>query len=100
MPEECKKALDLPTDLANDAILLDGRLPGLSGIQVCRELHQQGMEAPVLMLTARSLVEQRVEGPDAGADDYLTKPFVLPELLARVRALLRRGLPTRNAKLH
>jgi len=58
------------------------------------------MEAPVLMLTARSLVEQRVEGLDAGADDYLTKPFVLAELLARVRALVRRGLHSGNAKLH
>src|SRR5260370_7140083 len=58
------------------------------------------MEASVLMWTARSLVEQRVEGLDAGADDYLTKPFVLAELLARVRALVRRGLHSGNAKLH
>src|SRR5258706_834479 len=98
--ESGEKALELTTDVTYDAILLDVRLPGLSGIQVCRELRQQGMEAPVLMLTARGLVEQRVEGLDAGADDYLTKPFVLPELLARVRALVRRGLHTGNAKLH
>src|SRR5246127_5274367 len=88
--ESGEKALELSTDVTYDAILLDVRLPGLSGIQVCRELRQQGMEAPVLMLTARGLVEQRVEGLDAGADDYLTKPFSIDELLARVRALIRR----------
>jgi two-component system copper resistance phosphate regulon response regulator CusR len=97
--ENGEKALELSTDVTYDAILLDVRLPGLSGIQVCRELRQQGAEAPVLMLTARSLVEQRVEGLDAGADDYLTKPFALSELLARVRALVRRGLHSGNAKL-
>jgi two-component system OmpR family response regulator len=74
--ETGEKALELGTDVAYDAILLDVRLPGLSGIDVCRELRQRGIEAPVLMLTARGLVEQRVEGLDAGADDYLTKPFV------------------------
>ena len=97
--ETGEKALELATDVTYDAILLDVRLPGLSGVQVCRELRQQGTEAPVLMLTARGLVEQRVEGLDAGADDYLTKPFVLAELLARVRALVRRGLHSGNAKL-
>jgi DNA-binding response OmpR family regulator len=97
--ENGEKALELSTDVTYDAILLDVRLPGLSGIQVCRELRQQGAQAPVLMLTARSLVEQRVEGLDAGADDYLTKPFALAELLARVRALIRRGLHSGNAKL-
>jgi two-component system copper resistance phosphate regulon response regulator CusR len=66
------------------------RLPGLSGIQVCREIRESKMDVPILMLTARSLVEQRVEGLDAGADDYLTKPFAVAELLARVRALIRR----------
>jgi DNA-binding response OmpR family regulator len=97
--ETGEKALELGTDISYDAILLDVRLPGLSGVQVCRELRQQGIEAPILMLTARGLVEQRVEGLDAGADDYLTKPFVLAELLARVRALVRRGLHSGNAKL-
>ena len=97
--ETGEKALALGTDVTYDAILLDVRLPGLSGVEVCRELRQQGIEAPVLMLTARGLVEQRVEGLDAGADDYLTKPFVLAELLARVRALVRRGLHSGNAKL-
>src|SRR2546422_2849855 len=90
--ESGEKAMELGTDVPYDAILLDVRLPGLSGVEVCRELRQQGVEAPILMLTARGLVEQRVEGLDAGADDYLTKPFVLAELLARVRALVRRRL--------
>jgi DNA-binding response OmpR family regulator len=98
--ENGEKALELAADITYDAILLDVRLPGMSGVQVCRELRQQSMEAPVLMLTARGLVEQRVEGLDAGADDYLTKPFVLAELLARVRALVRRGLHSGNARLH
>jgi DNA-binding response OmpR family regulator len=93
------KALEQGTDVTYDAILLDVRLPDLSGIEVCRELRQRGIEAPVLMLTARGLVEQRVEGLDAGADDYLTKPFVLAELLARVRALVRRGFHSGNARL-
>ena len=72
-----------------DIVILDVLLPIKDGYEVCRELRQRGIEAPVLMLTARGLVEQRVEGLDAGADDYLTKPFVLAELLARVRSLLR-----------
>jgi len=69
-------------------------LPGLSGIQVCRELREARVDTPILMLTARGLVEQRVEGLDAGADDYLTKPFAVAELLARVRALTRRRTGT------
>jgi DNA-binding response OmpR family regulator len=85
-----QKGLDLAARISYDAILLDIRLPGISGIQVCRELRQSGVEIPVLMLTARTLVEQRVEGLDAGADDYLTKPFALEELQARVRAITRR----------
>ena len=97
--ETGEKALTLATDVNYDAILLDIRLPGLTGLQVCSELRQQGMESPILMLTARGLVEQRVEGLDAGADDYLSKPFALAELLARVRALVRRGLQSGNARL-
>lgn len=92
-----ERGLDLAGSIPYDAILLDIRLPGMNGIQVCSELRQSGIDAPVLMLTARSLVEQRVEGLDAGADDYLTKPFALAELHARVRALTRRG---RSEKLH
>jgi DNA-binding response OmpR family regulator len=98
--ETGEKGLEQATDVTYDAILLDVRLPAMSGLEVCRELRQQGIEAPVLMLTARGLVEQRVAGLDAGADDYLAKPFALAELLARVRALVRRGFHTANAKLH
>ena len=85
-----EKALEMASETPYDSILLDVRLPGLSGVQVCRELRDSKIDTPILMLTARSLVEQRVEGLDAGADDYLTKPFAVAELLARVRALIRR----------
>jgi DNA-binding response OmpR family regulator len=73
-----------------DLILLDVGLPTLSGIEVCRRLREQGLHAPILMLTARGTVEDKVQGLEAGADDYLTKPFALEELRARIRALLRR----------
>src|SRR5688572_20598589 len=73
-----------------DLIILDVVLPGKDGFKVCRELRTNGLSAPVLMLTARDAVEDRVEGLDSGADDYLSKPFDFEELLARVRALLRR----------
>jgi DNA-binding response OmpR family regulator len=74
-----------------DMIILDVMLPGVDGLQVCRRLRTAGRATPILMLTARGGVEDRVEGLDAGADDYVPKPFHFPELLARVRALLRRG---------
>ena len=98
--ETGEKALGLVRNGTYDLILLDLRLPKLSGVEVCREIRLAGIETPVLMLTARSLVEQRVEGLDAGADDYLTKPFALAELHARVRALTRRGFHKGGAKLH
>jgi DNA-binding response OmpR family regulator len=98
--ESGEKALGLVARLNYDLVLLDIRLPRLSGVQVCREIRGAGLEMPVLMLTARSLVEQRVEGLDAGADDYLTKPFALAELHARVRALTRRGFHKGGPKLH
>jgi two-component system, OmpR family, copper resistance phosphate regulon response regulator CusR len=74
-----------------DAIVLDVMLPKRDGFTVCRELRQRGLAVPVLMLTARDAVSDRVTGLDTGADDYLTKPFEFRELLARLRALLRRG---------
>src|SRR5215468_8752366 len=74
-----------------DAIVMDLMLPGLSGLETCRRLRDAGVWAAVLMLTARDAVEDRVAGLDAGADDYLTKPFSFAELLARLRALIRRG---------
>jgi two-component system, OmpR family, response regulator len=82
-----------------DAIVLDVMLPGLSGFETCRQLRSAGVWAPVLMLTARDGVEDRVAGLDAGADDYLTKPFSFAELLARLRALSRRGSSERPVEL-
>ena len=73
-----------------DAVILDVLMPEVDGLEVCEELRRSGSRLPVLMLTARAEVENRVAGLDAGADDYLTKPFALAELLARLRALLRR----------
>jgi two-component system response regulator MprA len=74
-----------------DAVILDVLMPGIDGLEVCRRLRRHGNRVPVLMLTARDEIENRVGGLDAGADDYVTKPFALEELLARVRALLRRA---------
>jgi two-component system response regulator MprA len=76
-----------------DAVVLDILMPGIDGLEVCRYLRRTGSTTPVLMLTARDAVGDRVAGLDAGADDYLVKPFALEELLARVRALLRRATP-------
>ena len=99
LAETGEKALEMAGGAPYDLILLDVRLPKMSGIQVCREIRESGIETPVLMLTARSMVEQRVEGLDAGADDYLVKPFALAELQARVRALTRCGFYKGGAKL-
>jgi DNA-binding response OmpR family regulator len=77
-----------------DLVVLDLMLPGRSGLEILRTLRERHIETPVLILTARDGVEDRVLGLDLGADDYLVKPFALPELLARIRALLRRGRPT------
>ena len=82
-----------------EAIVLDVMLPGLTGFETCRQLRKAGIWAPVLMLTARDGVEDRVAGLDVGADDYLTKPFSFAELLARLRALARRGNVERPTEL-
>src|SRR3954453_22049082 len=74
-----------------DAIVLDVMLPGIDGFETCRKLREEGVWSPVIMLTARDAVDDRVAGLDGGADDYLTKPFSFAELLARLRALARRG---------
>jgi len=87
--EEALRRLAL--EPAPDAIVLDILMPGVDGLEVCRRLRSDGNGVPVLMLTARSEVDSRVAGLDAGADDYLPKPFALAELLARLRALLRRS---------
>jgi two-component system response regulator MprA len=88
-----QEALDRLEDHADvpDAVVLDVLMPRLNGLDVCRRLRATGNRIPVLMLTARDQIEDRVEGLDAGADDYVVKPFALEELLARVRALLRRS---------
>jgi two-component system, OmpR family, response regulator len=88
-------ALGRATATAYDVIVLDLMLPGVDGFETCRRLRAEGVWSPTLMLTARSGVEDRVRGLDSGADDYLTKPFLLDELLARLRALTRRGSPPR-----
>ena len=87
--EEALRRLAL--EPAPDAVVLDILMPGVDGLEVCRRLRSEGNEVPVLMLTARAEVDSRVAGLDAGADDYLPKPFALAELLARLRALLRRS---------
>jgi two-component system OmpR family response regulator len=94
-----EEALWLGTENPYDAIVLDLMLPDLDGFAVCRGLRERGRWTPVLMLTARDAVRERVAGLDAGADDYLTKPFSLAELLARLRALIRRGAIERPAVL-
>ena len=82
-----------------DAVVLDVMLPGIDGFETCRRLREEGMWAPIIMLTARDAVEDRITGLDRGADDYLVKPFSLGELLARLRALARRGPVERPAVL-
>jgi DNA-binding response OmpR family regulator len=86
-----REALDWIESVTFDLIVLDVLLPELDGLTVCRELRSRGVRMPVLMLTARDTVDNRVAGLDAGADDYLIKPFALKELLARLRALTRRA---------
>ena len=90
-------ALDWAEAAPYDLIVLDILLPRLDGLAVCRELRRRGLATPVLMLTARDTVDDRVAGLDAGADDYLVKPFALKELLARVRALTRRSADQRKS---
>ena len=88
---EATDAMWRATEFGYDAVVLDVLLPGVDGFEVCRRLRDQGCWTPVLLLTARDAVEDRVRGLDAGADDYLTKPFSFSELTARIRALIRRG---------
>ncbi len=90
-----QSGLLLAHDNPPDVVVLDWMLPGMDGLEVCRRL--QASNVPILMLTARDSVSDRVQGLDAGADDYIVKPFNLDELLARIRALLRRSQPSRPA---
>ena len=93
------EGLQLASSGAYDVVVLDVMLPGMDGFAVCRTLRERGVWTPVLMLTARDAVTDRVTGLDQGADDYLVKPFAFTELLGRLRALLRRGTPARPAVL-
>jgi two-component system response regulator MprA len=88
--QEALQLLETNGDAQPDAVILDVLMPGVDGLELCRRLRRSGNRVPVLMLTARDEIENRVAGLDAGADDYVTKPFALEELVARVRALLRR----------
>jgi two-component system response regulator MprA len=92
-------ALESVTSARPDAMVLDVMMPRLDGLEVCRRLRGTGDDLPILVLTARDLVSDRVAGLDAGADDYLPKPFALEELLARLRALLRRASPDHDGAL-
>jgi two-component system response regulator MprA len=91
--------LELDGEAQPDAVILDVLMPTVDGLEVCRRLRRSGNRVPVLMLTARDEIENRVAGLDAGADDYVTKPFALEELVARVRALLRRTAVGENEVL-
>jgi two-component system, OmpR family, response regulator MprA len=93
------EALKMLAISSPDLVVLDVLMPGTDGLEVCRRLRSAGDSTPILMLTARDSVANRVEGLDAGADDYLVKPFALDELLARVRALLRRTAPDGGQQL-
>ncbi|MFN8636715.1 MAG: response regulator transcription factor [Chloroflexota bacterium] len=95
-----EEALDFVRVGAYDVIVLDVMLPKLSGLEVCRRLRADGLRTPILMLTARDAIDDRIAGLDSGADDYLVKPFAFGELLARIRALLRREAPSKEATIH
>jgi two-component system, OmpR family, copper resistance phosphate regulon response regulator CusR len=95
-----EEALQWPSVADFDVIILDVMLPSIDGMEVCRTLRANGLRTPILMLTARDAVEDRVRGLDSGADDYLIKPFAFAELLARVRALSRREPALLGTELH
>jgi two-component system, OmpR family, response regulator MprA len=98
LAQDGREALDLIANDRPDALVLDVMMPRLDGLEVCRQLRSTGDDLPILVLTARDSVSERVAGLDAGADDYLPKPFALEELLARMRALLRRTTPDDGAE--
>src|SRR6187549_750859 len=97
--DEIKMASLIRRGLRSEGLAADVMLPGIDGFETCRRLREQGIWAPVLMLTARDAIEDRVAGLDGGADDYLTKPFSFAELSARLRALARRGQQERPTVL-
>ena len=99
LAESGEDAIEWVDAASYDAIVLDIMLPGMSGLDVCRTLRKRSVATPILLLTARDAVPDRVAGLDAGADDYLVKPFAFPELLARLRALARRPAETQPTRL-
>jgi DNA-binding response OmpR family regulator len=98
LAEDGPAALDQAVGADYDAVVLDLMLPGLDGFDVCRQMRSQGVDTPVLVISARDAVRDRVRGLDCGADDYLTKPFAFEEMLARLRALGRRGRNRHTAR--
>lgn len=90
---------DLASSEQYDVIVLDLMLPGMNGLQICKQLRQKQIHTPILILTAKGQVSDKVDGLDSGADDYLTKPFSFAELVARIRALVRRPQHTLNSKI-
>jgi len=90
---------DLASSEPFDVIILDRLLPGIDGLEICKKLREQGIHTPILMLTAKGQIMDKVEGLNSGADDYLTKPFAFEELLARIKALIRRPKATSNSVL-
>jgi len=96
---EADEGIAAVTSTPYDVIVLDVMLPGLDGFAVSRQLRQEKVSTPIMMLTARDAVDDRVRGLEAGADDYMVKPFAMRELIARIRALARRHLPDRSAVL-
>jgi len=94
-----EEGFQMASTIPYDLLILDVMVPKLDGFTICRRVREKGSTTPILLLTARDTVEDRVTGLDTGADDYLTKPFAFPELLARIRALLRRGQTQTNTRL-
>lgn len=88
---DSQSGIDFALSETYDCMIIDWMLPGKSGVEICKEVRKQGNHTPILMLTAKGTVEDKVKGLDSGADDYLVKPFAFEELLARIRALTRRG---------
>ncbi|MDQ6839974.1 MAG: response regulator transcription factor [Actinomycetota bacterium] len=99
LAEDGSAALAAHAERPADAIVLDVSMPRLDGLEVCRRLRSADDPTPILLLTARAAIDERVVGLDAGADDYVVKPFSLEELLARIRALLRRGAPLEESEI-